>query len=290
MSYSADNEAVAEAFAGAMPNTGWKRAMCPLCVDRTGKPDKRASMSLSTDTGRWNCHKCQTTGRLQDFADRWEPKLPGEPSGKAEPLGIDPPEGFTPLWAGPGLTAEATRPARDYLARRGVSGHAIAGCNVGVCLEGYCQGRIVVPHGYKAAGKWIGWIARDYVGDKELRYLYPKGMDRTVFWRQGELAVPTTAPVLLCEGVFDALPHYPHATAFLGKPIGAHVATLSTHRGRPLAVCLDGDAWEEGWALAQKLRLAGVPSVGAVRIPPGQDPGELSTAWMLSAARNSLLM
>lgn len=283
----ADHQAVQDAFAGAMPGTGWKRARCPLCLERTGKDDKRASLSLNTESGRWSCHKCQAKGRLKDFdLGTWQPKLPGE--AEEERPGVDPPQGFTALWAAPGLTAEATRPAREYLAKRGVTREAIAGCAVGACLDSYCRGRVVVPHGYQAKGRWVGWIARDHVGDKELRYLYPKGMDRSRIWRQDALDRVTDEPLLLVEGVFDALPHYPNAAAFLGKPIGAHVSTLSQHRGRPLAICLDGDAWEEGWAMAQRLLFAGVPRVAAIRLPPGTDPGDADPAWLMAEARKVL--
>src|SRR5262249_30190976 len=98
----------------------------------------------------------------------------------------------------------------------------------------------------------------------------------------------TLSPLLLVEGVFDALPHWPHAAAFLGKPTGAHLAALDKHRGRPIVVILDGDAWEQGWAVAQRVRALGVPSIASVKLPAGFDPGELPTSWLMARARESL--
>ena len=48
-----------------------------------------------------------------------------------------------------------------------------------------------------------------------------------------------------------------------------------------------GDAWEEGWALAMRLRLHGMRA-GSVRLPPRKDPDQVDPAWLRAAARASL--
>ncbi len=129
-------------------------------------------------------------------------------------------------------------------------------------------------------------MARDYTGLSSVPYLYPKRMRRPeLLYNEPALYVETDVPVLVCEGVFDAAVAFPDSVACLGKPLQAHVEKLRRAR-RPVVVCLDGDAWEEGWALAQTLKLHGV-CAGNLRLPPKTDPEELGRGrkWLMQEAR-----
>ena len=92
----------------------------------------------------------------------------------------------------------------------------------------------------------------------------------------------TEEPAIVVEGVFDALPYFGRALAVLGKPSPWQVEALAATQ-RPIAVVLDGDAWEQGWALANKLQLAGVRA-GSVRLPAGEDPNSVDRNWLLYEA------
>jgi hypothetical protein len=110
-------------------------------------------------------------------------------------------------------------------------------------------------------------------------------MQRAKFlYNQAALYVETDAPVLIVEGVFDALPYWPHAVACLGKPGEVH-RWLMTEAKRPIAVVLDGDAWEEGWGLSEWLRTEVNVPVGFVRLPPCTDPGSVDPAWLREEAK-----
>lgn len=280
-----ERESVAAAFAGRA-GAGWLRADCPLCLGRTGKEDRRQSMGLNAATGGFVCHKCGVTGWLKG----WESAQPVEdaPSPRSESVELC--EGFVSLGAEPGASADSTRQAREYLAGRGVSREAVVGVGVGAALWGWRAGRVVVPHrlsGGPAENPWSGWVGRDYTGRAPMKYLYSRGLRRDRLWNEAALFVETGEPIALVEGVFDALPHWPRAAAFLGKPTAAHVEMLSRHRGRPLAIALDGDSWEEGWALAEKLRFLGAPA-WFVRLPPGEDPCSVGKPWFDEAVRSCL--
>lgn len=281
--WSAINALVEDAIEGRLTGaSGWRRADCPFCEDRTGKADKRQSFAFNTATGGYVCNRCQTRGRLPGWGesqDVYSPAVALAAPALAAPE-VESVQGFVSLGMWPGVSAEATSYPREYLQRRGVSAEAVLRCGVGCTLDGPHRGRIVVPHAFQGATEnpWGGWIGRDFTDAQDLRYRYSRGLRRDRLWRQHALDKVTTEPLLLVEGVFDALPHWPNAAAFLGKPTLAHVQHLSRHRGRPFVVALDGDAHEEGWALAQKLRFMGAPS-GFLRLPPGEDPGSLGLRW-----------
>ena len=290
MTAPVDAELVAAAFAGRKP-LGWQRADCPLCLLVTGKPDTRQSLSLNFSTGGFVCWKCGTRGRCAEelgidaAADLGADVDEQAGADEEERRPVEEATGFVPLWEGmPGATAEATRWARDYLEGRGVSWQAVEEAQIGCALRGPLAGRIVVPY-LALDGEWAGWVARDVSGKSRRKYKNAEGMERTLLWHHAALLEDTTRPVFLVEGVFDALPLWPDVCAFLGKPTDEHVGMLERHAGRPLVLVLDGDAWEEGWALGLRLEWAGVDCT-ALRLPPGSDPGELGLAGVQGLLRD----
>ena len=280
---SGDVERVESVFADAtQTRTGWLRAVCPFCFERVGKQDKRRSLSILP--GRWfyRCWRCHISG-----------VLPRAPEGGAhlelperDPSQFDlgPPEGFMPLATEPAASALVTREARAYLEGRGVAPSVWAEAGVGVSLHGFAAQRIVVPVTDPGSGDWFGWVGRAWDRDCELRYRYPPGMERGLcLFNAGALAVRTSTPALIVEGVFDALPHWPHAVACLGKPTEAQIEIMR-EAARPILVALDGDAWSEGEALALRLQLEGV-SATSVRLPPCTDPGDFAYDELMALTR-----
>jgi DNA primase len=193
------------------------------------------------------------------------------------------------LWCEPGKSALTFQEARDYLLRRGFPPTIWEHANIGAVPDGFYGGRIVVPIEADDPDRtWLGWVARDYTGQADRKYLYPKGMLRgSILYQHRVLHVVTDEPAILVEGVFDALPYPDHAVAGLGKPSKWHVEALAEAK-RPIAVALDGDAWREAEALALRLQLRGCRA-GFVHLPPKQDPCELARAhgpgWLIEQAR-----
>jgi DNA primase len=196
---------------------------------------------------------------------------------------VELPREFIPLWCDPAVSSETFRPAIRYLARRGVRRSTCEATSVGACAEGRFAHRIVVPI-EDDHGSLVGVVARTW-GKGEPPYLNSSGL-RRVLWNVAVLDAETDAPVLVVEGLFDALPHYPHAVACLGKPTHAHLDRLARSR-RPVVMCLDGDARDEAWARAMQLRFYGVKT-GVVLLDAGTDPNEYSTERLLRQAAESL--
>jgi len=270
------------ALQGGAGATGWVRGDCPFCVSRTGKVDRRRSLGVNVFTGFYVCHKCEVKGKIEIDSDFETPSFLQETKTQ-----IEQPEGFVPLWCDPGLTAEVFSEARGYLRGRGYGRKSWADIKLGAVSSGYFANRIVIPI-FKTKNRvtWSGWVARDWTGYAIRKYLYPVGMNRneTMFeaWR---LFDDSDAPLMIVEGVFDALPYHGDAIAVLGKPSHGQIELMKQSK-RTMIVVLDGDAWETGFALSQKLKLNSCKA-NYVKLPAGEDPASVDHEWLRDAVKNA---
>lgn len=274
-------EMIEQAIVGYKPSDlGWYRVECCFCLANTGKRDKKGSLAVSATTGKYQCWKCGEEGRVHL-------EFNGElPDARPEIVTMDPPEGYEPLWKDPGLTSPLLAPARRYLVKRlgRVARTICKEANIGASLAGPHAGRIIVPVMNENRSEWAGWVGRDYTGKSRLKYKTAPGMRRILF--NCSVLKEKHPFVLVVEGVFDALPHWPNVVACLGKPDRKQKAVLR-EAAPPLVIALDGDAWQEGSGLAKALRFAG-KEVGCVRLPPAEDPGSIDKNWLYQQALNSL--
>lgn len=289
-----EQEQVVRALARARKSghNGWYRADCPFCADVVGKVDRRQSLSVKPSIYYYKCLRCLTRGRLPEDEDEVSSLVAAEemradPELTARPKVIDPPDGYELLGVRDAWEAMSLEHVTGYLVRRGVTFEAARRARVGVTFEGRYRNRIVVPVLDADEETWLGFSARDLTGDAFAKYLYPPGMDRgKLLYNQAAVYVESEEPLIAVEGVFDALPYFPDAVGFLGKPGKAQLDIL-LDSSRPVAVCLDGDAHEEGWAVAEMLKFQGLRA-GAVRLPPGMDPNTVDRAWLRDEARRSV--
>jgi len=274
--------AILNAIADMNPSSsGWFRANCPFCEQRVGKVDRQRCLAVNVRTGRYMCWRCEVRGSVPVEVLSHQDRAVTVVDHGHRYLGK--PEGFYRLGGRPPLSL---RRAALYLDKRRVPRSAVRELGIGAAVSGYLSHRVVVPvKGY--GSRWLGWVARSYSG-AEPRYLYPPGMRRgELLFNEARLTWDTDSPALLVEGVMDALPHWPHAVACLGKPSRWQKERLRS-ADCPIAVALDSDAQDEGWALAMELRLYG-RRAGFVKLPPGKDPGDMTdTGRLLEAAVRSI--
>lgn len=193
-----------------------------------------------------------------------------------------PPE-FIPLW---GETSQSVRPAIEYLEGRGIDVDIRTNAFIGACLLGRYSRRVIVPH-LDADGEWWGWSARLFEKIPGVRsYDYPPNMSRDRLYNQQVLYVETDVPVMVVEGVMDALLYLPHAVACLGQPTTAHLDILKRAK-RPVAMCLDGDRWYVSKQWARMLGRKKV-RVGWVCLPHGKDPNDVDAAALRDAANRCI--
>lgn len=252
--------------------TGWWRVNCPECLVRTGKADHKQAMSVNVRSGVFWCWKCQLSGKLKQQAQY----LVDEPDDAAPPE-MEMPDGFVAFASEDGRNSISLEPARRYAAKR-CPPALWRETGIGASTSGKYAGRVIVPVLADDGETWLGWVGRTWY-NSDRAYTYPKGMARgSVFYNGKALVEPVDDPVLVVEGVFDAIHLWPRAVALLGKASEEQMDALAITR-RPVVVVLDGDAWLEAYAMAARLRLHG-QRAGYVRLPPKADPDEVPGAWL----------
>lgn len=258
---------------------------CPLCPTRYGSPNRTRSCVFYWGSGFYKCFRCKSIGVVDGWATgmvqprELTPSAAAQSEPEKEPIVL---EGFYAFADEVMRTSMTAREPLAYLHSRGVTDDTIREVGIGMCIEGELRDRIVVPLVDHRGELW-GAVGRTWLPGQRLPYRTLAGMDRGRLFNEAAIYRETADPVLVVEGVFDALPYWPEAVACLGKPNEPQIRRLLKAQ-RPVAVCLDGDAWREGKALALRLWAEG-KHAGFVRLPGGSDPNKLDPDWLRGEAR-----
>lgn len=270
-------------------DAGWARVNCPFCGDATGKDDRRQSLSVATDSGFYRCWKCETQGFVDPDAIPLRPRRRTSYSTETKRIvappnfvGLDDPSAYwarryvleVPIYDANGNGLWPTQIDKP----RGLDPDVCEAAGVGTCSRGGYANRVIVPV-TKPDGELGGWVARMWckpaaTGWDSLRYFVPSVMKRgnLLYNERAVYDEAATTPLIVVEGVFDALRHWPDAVAVFGKPTDTHLSILR-RTTRPIAVVLDPDARMKGWALATKLQLYRKDAV-QVHLPSKTDAAE----------------
>lgn len=266
---SGGNEEVLAAIDETVPSpSGWYRVTCPFCAAE-GHETKEKKLSVNADTGYFMCWraKCGARGFVKlDEAHlaRRPKKAETKPSDGRVPL----PEEYLPIGPSQKNTSISLRPYLKYLSERGLTDLIIEEARLGVALSGRYACKIIVP--VFSGGTVAGFTSRSIA---EKIYMNPPGFLRTHFMLNGDaLQEETDEPIVIVEGPFDCLRHWPYAVGCFGKPTMHHVQQIRRAR-RPVVIGLDADAQMEGWGLALQLEVLGM-DVKFLKLKPGYDPGK----------------
>ena len=126
-----------------------------------------------------------------------------------------------------------------YLSSRGIGRKEILKWKIGYCKEGRYGGRIIIPS-FDLEGDLNYFIARSFVGHSG-RYLNPTANRDIVF---NELNIDWDEPIILVEGVFDAIKAGDNAIPILGSTLRERsrlFQAIALH-DTPVYFALDPDA------------------------------------------------
>jgi len=138
-----------------------------------------------------------------------------------------------------------------YLKKRGITKSDIFKYNIGYCEEGKYANRVIVPS-YDKDGRINYFIARAIDPDSTKKYDAPKcnkneliGLEYFINWN---------VPIILCEGIFDAIAIKRNAIPLLGKTIPkALMMKLIEPSVKTVYVSLDRDALKDALKYAEEL-------------------------------------
>lgn len=175
------------------------------------------------------------------------------------------------------------RHAIAYLKKRNISIQDIQKYNIGYCKTGRYRNRIVVPS-YDKAGNINYFIARSFENDPGRKYDAPScnkteliGLEYFINW---------SIPVILCEGMFDAIAIRRNVVPLFGKTIPKSLMLkLVESEVKTIYLALDKDALKEALDYSQNLLNHG-KEVYLIELE-GKDPSELGFENMTKLLHNA---
>jgi len=141
--------------------------------------------------------------------------------------------------------------AVKFLLKRGLTLDDIKKYNIGFCKEGKYEARIIIPS-YDENKKLNYFIARDYKGETPQKYKNPPVAAKDVIGF--ELYINWDAPIVLVEGMFDALTIKRNVIPLFGKAIhGKLMEKLVKSSVDRIYIALDQDARRDALKQAEML-------------------------------------
>ena len=238
---------------------------CPFCNHHKQK------LQVNTETQKWHCWTCNSGGKkltslLRKLdVDRKTISIIREIYGDSNynpqtedtdtKVFISLPKEFISLSEQPTGFNPEYKHAIHYLTERGITRKDIIKYNIGYCVEGLYARRIIVPS-YNSDGSLNYFVSRSYYADEKMKYKNPPisknivAFDSQVNWKE---------PIILCEGVFDAITIKRNAIPLLGKfPSKQLVEKIFMSGVTDIIISLDNDAMSEALKAAEYFRKNGI--------------------------------
>jgi hypothetical protein len=146
------------------------------------------------------------------------------------------------------------RHALVYLKNRHVSKHDILKYNIGYCKEGDYKNMIIIPT-YDANGKVNYFTARSFEKNPYIKYKNPSASRDII---PNEHLVNWNIPIILCEGLFDAIAIKRNVIPLLGKNIQSSLMKkVVTSLVDKIYIALDRDAMKQALRFCEMLLAEG---------------------------------
>ena len=263
---------------------------CPFCNHHKKK------LQVNFDTQKWHCWVCNAGGHkigillrkinapkqiisevLRILGDYKGVKY--EKDEKTE-YNVSLPQCYKPLWK-PSTDPLYTN-AISYLKRRGIGSIDILRYSIGYSSSNGYSNRIIIPS-YDVDGKLNYFIARDMFPNSKFKYKNPPMSKDTVCF---EMFVNWNEPIILVEGVFDAIAIRNNAIPLLGKfPSKTLVMRLVEKQVKKIYVALDEDAKQDAIKLSKFLMDYGIETY--LLDMKDKDPSELGFTKFWEIVRNT---
>ncbi len=232
---------------------------CPFCNHR--KPKLEINMATNEKGHNpWECWVCQTKGRTirsllrqlktpRDTANEILKYVPRGATIEYKQLSIiELPKEYQPLYSASSTSVIANL-VKKYLYERGLTDNDFIKYSIGYCTSGEYGGRVIIPS-YSQSNQLNYFIARSYDGNF-YKYKNPEVSKDVIFF---ENLINWDTPIILCEGVFDAMAIRRNSIPILGKNISKTLyKKILTSQVKDIFIALDSDAKDRALEIAEKL-------------------------------------
>ena len=165
--------------------------------------------------------------------------------------------------------------AIKFLKQRGINETDIKKHKMGFCDDGIYGNRVIIPS-YDENGILNYFVGRSFMGDK-MKYKNPNvSRDIVPF----EWFIAWSYPIVLCEGVFDAISIRTNAIPMLSKkPSKSLLTKIFQEQVKTIYIALDDDAKKDAYYLSEFFKDFGIDSK-VVNLPKNKDPNDLGFEQM----------
>ena len=254
----------------------------------------KRKLQINTQTGKWHCWVSNVGGRnffqlfkkvsatKEQFDELVE--LVGEnkfykvkEEDKKNIVKL--PDDFKPLWNG--NDGIVKRHALTYLYKRGITDEDIIKYNIGYCDSGLYSNRIIVPS-YDSNGKLNFFVGRDFYSSKMKYKNSPTSKDIIGF----DIFINWDEPIILCEGVFDAMAFKRNAIPLFGKTVPKSLQKKIIEFGvKTLYLALDNDAMSDTIKITEMFLSEGIDV--KIMVLKDKDPSELGFEKLLKSIQTT---
>lgn len=252
---------------------------CPFCNHR--KPKLEINMATNEEGKNfWECWVCQTRGQSirsllrqlktpQSQAQDILKYLPKGAQIEYKQLSIlELPKEFQLLYNASSSSIVADI-VKNYLYERGLTDNDFIKYGIGYCTTGEYGGRVIIPS-YSESNQLNFFVARSYDGSY-FKYKNPETSKDVIFF---ENLINWSAPIILCEGVFDAMAIRRNVIPILGKSISPSLyKKIITSNVNDIYIALDTDARKRAMEIAEQFLNQG-KRVFLINLPD-KDPSEM---------------
>ena len=252
---------------------------CPFCNHH--KPKLEINFHTNEEGHNpWECWVCQTKGRTirsllrqlrtpREQATEILRYLPKGTKMEYSKLSIiELPKEYQPLYTASNTSIVANL-VKKYLHERGLNDNDFIKYGIGYATSGDYGGRVIIPS-YNKSNQLNYFIARSYDGNY-FKYKNPEVSKDVIFF---ENLINWNTPIILCEGVFDAMSIRRNAIPILGKSISTSLyKKIITSPLTDIYIALDQDARNRALEMSQQLLNQG-KRVYLIDLPD-KDPSEM---------------
>ena len=160
--------------------------------------------------------------------------------------------------------------AIKFLKQRRINETDIKKHKMGFCDDGIYGNRVIIPS-YDENGILNYFVGRSFMGDK-MKYKNPNvSRDIVPF----EWFIAWSYPIVLCEGVFDAISIRTNAIPMLSKkPSNSLLRKIFEKQVKTIYIALDDDAKKDAYNLSEFFKDFGIDTK-VVNLPKNEDPNDL---------------
>ena len=152
------------------------------------------------------------------------------------------------------LSEIKTRHAMAYLKSRNINQHDILKYNIGYCETGLYANMIIIPT-YDKDGRLNYFTARSFEKDPYIKYRNPSASRDII---PNEHLINWRVPIVICEGLFDAIAIKRNAIPLLGKNIQSSLMKkIVTSLVDKIYIALDKDAMKQALRFCENLMAEG---------------------------------